>query len=439
MKKVLLIDDDQPARQVLGEYLRVRGWDVVEAEDGEMGIQQARKHRPAVVVCDLLMPRCNGFQVIRAIRAERDLRHCKIIVTSGRDYAVDRFNALEAGANDYLTKPFPPGRLVELMDEMDSAAGAPRAFPATGAHADDENYFRFWGVRGSVPTPGHSTVFYGGNTSCVEMRADGEIIILDAGTGIRGLGLELVKEFSDRPVHVSLLLTHTHWDHIQGLPFFAPVYGKGNLVRVLGFEGARDGLATVLSSQMESPYFPVGLKELPGTVSIEELKEMEFQIGRVRVASTFVHHPGICVGYRLNTSRGSVAFLPDNEPYLTQRNHAGSDTEQKAAAEYAAAQDAQLVRFLQDVDHLIMDAQYDVDEYRDHQGWGHGSLDAVVAFAMRAKARHLYLFHHDPNHDDERISRMVAHARELVQNAREDLKVEAAREGEVVTLTSVGK
>ena len=142
---------------------------------------------------------------------------------------------------------------------------------------------RFWGVRGSVPTPGPTTLEYGGNTSCIEVRVGNQIIILDAGTGLRLLGKELLREFVDQPLDLTLLLTHTHWDHIQGLPFFMPVYRPQNRLRILGFEGARHGLENVLTGQMESPFFPIGLRDVPANVRIEELTKMGFALGDVEV------------------------------------------------------------------------------------------------------------------------------------------------------------
>jgi len=286
-------------------------------------------------------------------------------------------------------------------------------------------------VRGSIPTPGPGTVQYGGNTSCVEIRADGEIIILDAGSGIRQLGLALTREFKDQPIDLTLLITHTHWDHIQGFPFFTPAYNPQNKLRVLGYEGAREGLYSTLTYQMESPYFPVSLQHVPGNIDVTELKELEFFVGRVRVEAVFVNHPGICVGYRLFTSAGSIAYIPDNEPFQRMRSHArGQKTlDRLEALNFASDQDQKIIHFLQDADVLIIDSQYDDDEYQSHVGWGHGCVEDVVALALFAKVKQLFLFHHDPDHDDAQISRMVGWARRLVALQGETLTIDAAREG----------
>jgi phosphoribosyl 1,2-cyclic phosphodiesterase len=294
---------------------------------------------------------------------------------------------------------------------------------------------KFWGVRGSIPTPGPTTVQYGGNTSCVEIRADGRIIILDAGTGIRLLGRELVAEFDSQPLDLTLLLTHTHWDHIQGLPFFEPVYRPQNHLHILGYEGARHGLEVVLAGQMESPFFPIGLREVPANVRIEELKEMNFSVGPVRVQAAFANHPGICVGYRLFTSDGSIAFFPDNEPFPEgappPRGAVATDAPARA---FARSENRKMIEFLRGTDLLIMDTQYDAEEYKGHTGWGHGCLDDVVALVLEAEVRTFFLFHHDPDHDDAKVSQMLSHAREIVAARKGKLHVEAAREGVTVEL-----
>jgi len=268
------------------------------------------------------------------------------------------------------------------------------------------------------------------------VRADGEIIILDAGSGIRLLGLALDKEFGPRSMKLTLLISHTHWDHIQGLPFFSPAYNQKNLIRVLGYEGARAGLAKILASQMETPFFPVSLRELPSHLAIEELKEMDFQVGKVEVRSKFANHPGICAGYRLSTSSGSIAYFPDNEPYEPLKLHLASrdGISQEEARDFAIAERAKMVEFLQGCDFAIMDTQYTDEEYTDHIGWGHSSLSSVVSLALDANVGRLLLFHHDPNHDDEIIDKMVERARALVAKSGKPLEVEAAREGAEILL-----
>ena len=295
---------------------------------------------------------------------------------------------------------------------------------------------KLWGVRGSIPVPGPGTVRYGGNTACVEIRADDELIILDAGSGIRELGLALEKEFGSRPINLSLLITHAHWDHIQGFPFFVPSYNDKNRIRIFGYNGADSGLQEILKGQMTTPFFPVALYDLPGRIQFETLASMDFKIGKVGVHARRMNHPGICVGYRIITSKGSIAYMPDHEPYDAFKLHSsksellGPEQTQKRAREDRA----ELVKFLKGSDILILDSQYTDEEYQTHVGWGHGSLSSGISLAADAGVRKLILFHHDPTHDDAAIDKMVQTARKLAADSERELEVEAAREGAEMTL-----
>ena len=288
-------------------------------------------------------------------------------------------------------------------------------FFAPGCLHCDVTRLKFWGVRGSIPTPGPGTVRYGGNTSCVEVRSGDDIIILDAGTGLRALGSALLAEFKDKPLNITLLVTHTHWDHIQGLPFFAPIYNPRCRLRILGAPGARDSLINALTGQMESTYFPVPFEKLPGNIEIEEVTDFNFNIGPVQVRAQRSNHPGLCFGYRLFSPDSLIVFFPDSEP------RAGDG-------------DKEMIEFIRDADVLILDSQYDADEYKTHVGWGHGRLDDTVGLALKAGVSRLFLFHHDPDHDDKKLDSFVEHARQLVTKANSKMKVDAAREGMTIEL-----
>ena len=294
---------------------------------------------------------------------------------------------------------------------------------------------KFWGTRGSIPVPGDETLIYGGNTSCVELRADGEIVVLDAGSGIRPLGVALEREFQAHPIKVSLLITHAHWDHIQGFPFFRPAYESKNEIRIFGFDGAGATFREIMTQPMKSPFFPITMRELSARMDINKLKEMKFSLGKLDIHAAFVNHPGVCAGYRIFTSSGSVAFLPDHEPYEFYLHSArGKQLNPEQAKELAAEPHAELVKFLHGSDILILDSQYTDHEYSKHIGWGHGSISSAVALAMEAEIQTLFLFHHDPSHDDATVNSMVEYARELVLKNGSGLEVVGAKQNTEIVL-----
>ena len=306
--------------------------------------------------------------------------------------------------------------------------------PPEHQHSDNSapmTRLKFWGVRGSIATPGPETVGYGGNTSCVELRVNGEIIILDAGTGIRALGLALEEEFKDLPIRINLLITHTHWDHIQGFPFFLPAYKPKNIVKIFGFDGARQGLQNTLSSQMESPYFPISMEKMPSNIAIKEIQETTFTVGSVAVQAQFMKHTGLCAGYRLETPGGAICYLPDVELEDRVRKRWLDDTIvlKPGERDRTPAEDVSLIEFIRDAEALIIDSQYDVAEYSQHVGWGHSCAEDSVAFALHAGVKRLYMFHHDPDHTDAQLAKMVERARQIAGKRRSPLIVEAAREG----------
>jgi phosphoribosyl 1,2-cyclic phosphodiesterase/ActR/RegA family two-component response regulator len=450
MKSALFIEPDRAARASLALALEKAGWQTHQADDAESGLQIAARHHPQVLVCAVHLSGQNGFQVCRAMREAGYLASpARIILVSASEYAIDRLSAVEAGADDFWIKPLSlehiEGRLDRLRETDRGRAPVPKvAFGSVGPQAAvpfrppqpaATTLVRFWGVRGSIPVPGPDTAFYGGNTACVEVRAGGRIIILDGGSGIRPLGTALMNEARGLGVECDILISHMHWDHIMGLAFFAPGYDPQSRIRIFGFPNAERGLHETLAMLMRSPYFPIDWRQLPSQIEVHELPAPSLQLGSTRVQAAWMNHPGICAGYRLDTIHGSVAYLPDHEPFQRYvATVAGGRHADDPRLEFAAEQNARLRRFIQDCDLLIVDSQYDSREYPEYVGWGHGCAADAVNLALSAGVRQVCLFHHDPSHDDSHLTRMAREAQEAADRAGGKLVVHCAREGLEIAL-----
>jgi phosphoribosyl 1,2-cyclic phosphodiesterase/ActR/RegA family two-component response regulator len=438
MKTVLVIAGDQAFRSRLTPGLNDHGWAVLDAGDREDALAKMLQNQPELIVCDLHPPWPDIARSCRGLASPNEKSsHRALLVAAGDGPMAERIAALESGFDEYISKQVDAQSLEKLLARF-SANGQGSAKSNGAPSGGSDTLVKFWGVRGSIAAPGPETVHYGGNTSCVEVRSGSDIIILDAGTGMRKLGLALAAEFKDRPIRLNVLLTHSHWDHIQGFPFFPPAYNLNNEVTICGFEGARQGLQSTLSTQMENPYFPISMEQMPGAITIRELKELSFKVGGIDVQAHFLNHPGICAGYRLFTPGGSISYLPDVELFqqLRIRSKTGGDAAPRHELETVPEEDRNVLEFIRDSDVLIIDSQYDAGEYEKHIGWGHSCFEDAVTLAMQGGVRRLFLFHHDPDHTDDQISRMVARAREMTQRHHSPLIVEAAREGCEVVLSA---
>jgi phosphoribosyl 1,2-cyclic phosphodiesterase len=255
---------------------------------------------------------------------------------------------------------------------------------------------KVWGARGSIPCPGPETVRYGGNTSCVQVTlSDDTHLVLDAGTGIRNLRLRA----HDGPLHIHLLLTHLHLDHIQGLLFFAPLFDPNVEITIWGPPAAGSTLRDRIARYLSAPLTPVELRELPGKLHFRECPPHEWSIGSARVRAEFVNHRGPTLGYRITEPHASFCYIPDHEPALIGPL---DELEPAWISGHALALDADL---------LLHDCQYTDAEYPAHYGWGHSSISDALTFARRTRAKRTLLAHHDPYHSDEQLDAMQSLAR----------------------------
>ena len=299
---------------------------------------------------------------------------------------------------------------------------------------------RFWGVRGSIPTPGPDTVRYGGETTCLEIQAGKELIIIDAGSGIRRLGMHLLKEAKGEPINAHLLMTHTHWDHIQGFPFFAPAVipvNNGNSFHLYGCGNANKKLEEILAGQMVYEYFPISLSQMGATMTYIPISEQHFEIGDVKVQTMFMNHPGRTLGYRLEHDGDVLVFTGDHEPYnhfLSEADEAYQvDGQQLSVAElgtdeFIAQLNNKLVKFAAGADLFIFDAAYTYETYKaGRQGWGHSYPEYAVDVAVKAGVKRLALTHHDPLDTDEDVDAKVEHTRQLIRDRGANIECFGAR------------
>lgn len=293
--------------------------------------------------------------------------------------------------------------------------------------------FRFWGVRGSIPVPGPHTVRYGGNTTCIEVRTDDDtLIVLDGGTGIFPLAQSLLRRL---PVSAHIFITHTHWDHIHGLPFFTPLFIPGNSVRLYGaFDPVTgNGVEQVMAVQLQYSFFPVREAEMKAAISYQGLAIGEtVEVGGARVGCTLLNHPVIDLGYRIECNGKSLFFTGDHEPHYNIYEPGDAQY-----ADYQAALDERqraIDEAMRGVDALIIDASYTRDEYPSKKGWGHGHFDGAIATALRVGAKQLYCTHHEPTRSDDELERVFADVMARHEGRLGGLQVTLAYEGLEVNL-----
>ena len=410
MKKVLLIDDNPAILTFMSKRLQAEAVATLTASNGTEGLRLVREARPDVVVLDLMMPGMHGYTLIQEIRNNPELSQIKILVISAKTYAADVERAKRLGADRYLSKPFDLqvfwDTIAELLEE-------------------DPPHFtiRFWGARGSIATPGQATVKYGGNTSCTEVRCGNQLLILDAGTGIRVLGLSLLREFGQKPIHGHIFVSHTHWDHIQGFPFFAPAFISGNKFMIYSLHGAEKPLEKVFRGQMDNDYFPVLLSDMMANLEFREL-EADVNLGEIKVSYIFLNHPGLAIGFRISFAGRTLVYLSDHENYARLA----------PSGPNANPQDAEIARFAENADLLIAEAQYTEEEYLQKKGWGHSTFLDALCLAAQAKVKRLAIFHHDPSHDDAFLDQTLEFCQKTMAERNYTFTCMMAQEGATIEL-----
>lgn len=353
---------------------------------------------------------------------------------SYRAHHEDTKTSRESGAFDVLLKPFQPEEFLSMAERFFSKTHLEEGqvmstqqepisdeifLPGIG---EDRAFFRLWGTRGSTPVSGPRYIRHGGNTSCMEINCEGEIIIIDAGTGIRDLGTVLAAQ---EPRRLHILVSHTHWDHIQGFPFFIPAYVPGFELVIYGVSGLGKDLKSLFKGQLDRDYFPVQIEDMKADIEFRHLSDNPVEIGDCEIFWEFTHHPGATIGFRIDLGGKKIGYITDNEflqGYLGSPEHISIDSE-------LVVSHRKLLDFISDSDILIGEAQYTNEEYQSKIGWGHTSLSNACLLSHLANIRRWIITHHDPAYDDEFLQQKLNLTRQVLERLGYPIEVSHAYDG----------
>jgi phosphoribosyl 1,2-cyclic phosphodiesterase len=398
-----IVDDDPDIVAMVEQLLRAAGHQLTTSTDSHTAIDDIRERRPDCVLLDIMMPGVDGLELCRRIRQDESLRSMKIIMVTAKAFKFDERRSVELGADGYILKPIRRTTFVSRLERIVS----------------NEIHLRFWGSRGTLPVPGRRSLRYGGNTSCVSLSfPGGGLFVFDAGTGIKELGDELMR--SAERVHAKIFISHPHWDHINGFPFFAPLYAPGNNLEILGPSHGKQTIAQLLTDQMEGAHSPMTTREFAGQVAFTDLNEGSFEVEGVEVRAMLLSHPGTCLGYRMELADRSFCYITDNELFLPSSSY------------YSEHYLERLTTFIEGCDVLVTDAAYTDDGYLAKVGWGHSCVSQVAGLAHAANVKNLCLFHHDPDQDDEDIDAKLASAEKRLRELGSSANCMAPAEGDLI-------
>lgn len=386
-KRIYVVDDDEMMLLAVKSLFDSLGAKVKTNLSSVKALEEIKEDRPDLVILDLMMPEMDGMDMCRLMRQESTLNETKIIFFSGKTYEHDQQRAMSYGADGYLIKPFLDDSFIKAVEEI----------------LEEKIEITYWGVRGTLPVPGEKTLKYGGNTACTSVQfPKGTFFILDAGSGIKKLSDHLMKQ-SIQGLHGKILISHPHWDHINALPFFVPLYIPGNEFEIFGASHGHVTMRELISAQMDGVYFPIRIKEFAARTYFRDLTEEEFKVDDVTVKTLLLSHPGTCLGYRLEYKDRSICYITDNE--LFPEGIPGHNQNYWL----------KLTDFIRGTNILITDTTYTDEEYESKVGWGHSPVSEVVKLAHEAEVKELHLFHHDPDQDDEDIERKFKTATSLLK------------------------
>lgn len=438
-KRVLIADDVESLAELMKQILSAQGYEVMSAPDGEACLEMVGSFKPDLIILDIMMPKIHGIDILKRIKADEKTQHIGVIICTAKDYKTDRDQLIELGATYIITKPFAKEDMITnvanyftMMEAHEVVEQAPQekreTVPQYKPVIDKKLHaIKLWGTRGSTPVSNPNCMRHGGNTPCLSIETGDEMVIIDAGSGIRELGIHLMSS-NIRKLHI--FIGHTHWDHIQGFPFFTPAYVPGYELVIYGASGFGKNMKSIFKGQLDSDYFPVQLEDMHSKMEFKTLTDSPVRIGDVDIFWNLVNHPGATIGFKIGIGDKRIGYITDDE-FLqgytgTPRNIPIDD---KIVEPYRKT-----VEFVAGVDILIHEAQYTNDEYPAKVGWGHSSVSNACLLAKLAGTKKWIVTHHDPMYDDDFLTRKLVLTKQILQELECPIEVENAFDGMILYL-----
>lgn len=429
--KILIADPGTDTAALVKSVMKERTL-IDTAKNGSELLSKLELFNPDLIIVELMLPQIHGIEITRKIKQDPRLKHIDVIIV-GSDVMIQNYQAaLKAGCNYFLQKPVIKKLLASLLRLSAEGKLRPTAFsrnkkPAKrkGCYAPKANYIdsylKFWGTRGSNPVSGPDYMRFGGNTSCLEIRHRDTLVIVDAGTGIRPLGLQ-----PHLPKHIHLILGHTHWDHLAGFPFFAPLYDRDVHITIWAPISFEKPIEELFTEMLAHAYFPVKLDDIQAHIVFKEIQEgATIPIDDITFSSHYAFHPGATLCFKFKVGKKQFGYVTDNEFLLGYHGHPKLIGKCHPRLKPYKSQ----LAFLSGCDFLIHEAQYTPAEYRSKEGWGHSSISNAAVLMRHSKTHQWILTHHDPKHSDMDLLKKIQMQHDIFDELRYECHTRMAFDG----------
>ena len=432
MEKILLADSDKTLLEKIRTAPGNERYIFEEAESGEEVLKKIAEFQPKLIYLDLLLPKMHGIELLKKIRSDPKWEGLGVILSSTNPMIQDYHAAIKEGVDFFLAKPFEVRYLSILFDRFFEGTLLAEPFVPEESQAFEEmhaytpentksqSYIKFWGTRGSNPVSGSEYIRFGGNTACLEVRHGEDLVIIDAGTGIRPLGhtIDLSKQ---KTIHI--FLSHTHWDHVTGFPFFAPIFHPDVKLIIWSPVGFEKSTQELFTDMLAYAYFPVRLEDIKAKISFNDLRDgYPVSIGDITIDSHYAFHPGATLCFKIHVAGKTFGYATDNEMflgYLGNPNAIGKDHSMIKSHQSS-------IDFFTNCDCLIHEAQYTPLEYQNRIGWGHSSISNAVILCKFAKIKDWIITHHDPKHTDPDLFEKLQLHKDILRDCNLSCNVQMA-------------